>query len=85
METRRYILAIGLSMVVLIVYMQFIAPQPPIEQPPQQPEAAAPAPAGKQEAAPTAPSKPKAAAAAKSIAVATKGRDIVIETNELGA
>ena len=34
METRRYILAIGLSMVVLIVYMQFIAPQPPIELPP---------------------------------------------------
>jgi YidC/Oxa1 family membrane protein insertase len=85
METRRYILAIGLSMVVLIVYMQFVAPQPPIEHPPQQPEAASPAPAGKQEAAPTAASKPKAAAAAKSIAVAVKGRDIVIETDVVKA
>ena len=46
METRRYIMAIGLSMFVLIVYMQFFAPQPPIEQPPHQPEAAAPAPTG---------------------------------------
>jgi len=84
METRRYILAIGLSMLVLIVYMQYFAPKP-VEQPAQQPEAAATAPV-EEKAAVSAP-KPKAAAsaAAKAIAVAEKGRDIVIETDVVKA
>ena len=82
METRRYVLAIGLSMLVLIGYMQFIAPQP-VERPAPQPEAAASAPVA--EKAPAASAKPKSAAVAKSIAVAAKSRDIIIETDVVKA
>lgn len=82
METRRYILAIGLSMLVLIVYLRFFAPQPPVEQPAQQQETAAVEKKAEEQA--PAP-KPKAAGIAKAIAVATKGREIVIETDVLRA
>jgi YidC/Oxa1 family membrane protein insertase len=78
METRRYILAIGLSMLVLIVYMRFFAPQP-VEQAPAQQEAATSAPVA--EKAPVPTPKPKTEAVAKAISIATKGRDIVIETD----
>ena len=80
METRRYILAIGLSMLVLVVYLRFFGPSP-VEQAPPQPQAA------QSEAAPEkAPApKPQPAVVAKSIAVAAKGRDIVIETDVVKA
>lgn len=78
METRRYILAIGLSMLVLIVYMRFFAPQPPVEQPARQQETAAVEKKAEEQA--PAP-RPKAAAAAKAITIAAQGRDIVIETD----
>jgi YidC/Oxa1 family membrane protein insertase len=82
METRRYILAIGLSMLVLIVYMRFFAPQP-AEQTPAQQEAATSAPVAEKAPAPTP--KPKTEAVAKAISVATKGRDIIIETDVVRA
>jgi YidC/Oxa1 family membrane protein insertase len=78
METRRYILAIGLSMLVLIVYLRFFAPQPPVEQPvPQQSQTAAVEKAEEKAPAP----RPKAAVSAKAITVAAKGQEIVIETD----
>lgn len=80
METRRYILAIGLSMLVLIAYMRFLAPQP-VEQPAPQQQTAAAEKAVEQAPAP----KPIPAAAAKSITVAAKGRDIIIETDVVRA
>jgi YidC/Oxa1 family membrane protein insertase len=81
METRRYILAIGLSMLVLILYMQFFAPQPPVEQPVKQEQAAPAGKADEKAPAPAPSAKPKIAAAARAIAVAAKGRDIVVETD----
>jgi YidC/Oxa1 family membrane protein insertase len=80
METRRYILAIGLSMLVLVVYLHFFGPSP-VEQAPPQPQAAQSETVTEKAPAP----KPQAAAVAKSIAVAAKGRDIVIETDVVRA
>jgi len=40
METRRYILAIGLSMLVLLTYFRFFAPQPVEQAPPEAPQTA---------------------------------------------
>ena len=82
METRRYILAIGLSMLVLLTYFRFFAPQPPVEQAPPEQQTAAKETV--QEKAP-APVKMRPAGAAPAIAVAAKGRDIVIETDLLRA
>lgn len=82
METRRYILAIGLSMLVLITYFRFFAPQPPVEQAPPEPQTAARETV--QEKTP-APAKVRPAHVAAAIPVATKGRDIVIETDVLRA
>lgn len=78
MDTKRYILAIGLSMMVLMVYMRFFAPQPvPLEQqqaaPEQQAAASKPFPGEATKAVP--------ASVAGNIAVAAKGRDIVVETD----
>jgi len=84
METRRYILAIGLSMLVLVVYLHFFAPKPVEPPPPVQttaPEKQETTQTKTEAPAPTA----KPAAVAKSIAVATKGRDITIETEVLRA
>jgi len=84
MDTRRYILAIGLSMLVLIAYMRFFAPQPPVEQPaPQHPQQQTAAAQKAEEKAP-AP-HPKTVVAAKAIAVASKSRDIIIETDVIKA
>lgn len=80
METRRYILAIGLSMLVLMTYFRFFAP--PIEQTPPEPQTAARETV--QEKAP-APAKVRPAGVAAVIPVAAKGRDIVIETDVLKA
>jgi YidC/Oxa1 family membrane protein insertase len=83
METRRYILAIGLSMLVLMTYFRFFAPQPPVEQaPPPEPQTAARETV--QEKAP-APAKVRPAGVAVAIPVATQGREIVIETDVLKA
>jgi len=83
METRRYILAIGLSMLVLMTYFRFFAPQPPVEQaPPPEPRTAARETV--QEKTP-APAKVRPAGVAVAIPVATQGRDIVIETDVLKA
>ena len=80
METRRYILAIGLSMLVLVVYLRFFGPSP-VEQAPPQPQTAQSEAVAEKAPAP----KPQAAMVAKSIAVAAKGRDIVIETDVVKA
>src|SRR5512139_593620 len=79
METRRYILAIALSMIVLVVYMNYFGPKPQVEQPAEQQAAApvAPAPAAKTEA----PKAVRPGQVAKAIAVAAKGRDITVETD----
>jgi YidC/Oxa1 family membrane protein insertase len=82
METRRYILAIGLSMLVLVTYFRFFAPQPPVEQAPAEPQTAARETV--QEKTP-APVKVRPAGITAAIPVATKGRDIVIETDVLRA
>jgi YidC/Oxa1 family membrane protein insertase len=77
METRRYLLAIALSMVVLMVYMNYFAPRP------------VPPPADQQQAAPAAPAEQAVApvqrpeVVARSISAAEKGRDIIIETDVL--
>ena len=82
METRRYILAIGLSMLVLVTYFHFFAPQPPVEQaPPEQQPAARET---VQEKAP-APAKVRPAVVPAVIPVAAKGREIVIATDVLKA
>ncbi len=80
METRRYILAIGLSMLVLVVYLRFFGPSP-VEQAPPQPQTAQSEAAAEKAPAP----KPQPAVVAKSIAVAARGRDIVIETDVVKA
>ncbi|MEK6745335.1 MAG: membrane protein insertase YidC [Nitrospirota bacterium] len=81
METRRYILAIGLSMLVLMTYFRFFAP--PIEQAPPEPQTATRETV--EEKAPAAKAKVRPAGVATVIPVATKGRDIVIETDVLKA
>ncbi|MDH4164596.1 MAG: membrane protein insertase YidC [Nitrospirota bacterium] len=82
MDNKRYILAIGLSMMVLMVYMRFFAPQP-VETPP----AAEQQTAAADKAAEPAAAAPRAAPAsvARKIAVASSGKDIVIETDVLKA
>jgi len=78
METRRFILALSLSLIVFLVYVKFFAPKPP-----QKPAATEPA---KQEAVkqkaeqPSRPSVRPGTAAAK-IEEAAKGKDIVVETD----
>jgi YidC/Oxa1 family membrane protein insertase len=83
METKRYITAIGLSMLVLVVYLRFFAPQPPHapagQQPAQQEQAVT-----KEQPKETAPA-PASRTVTKSIAPAAKGRDIVIETDHVRA
>jgi YidC/Oxa1 family membrane protein insertase len=78
METRRYILAIGLSMLVLLTYFRFFAPQPVEQAPPEAPQTAARETTA--EKAP-APVKSRPAGVVATIPVAAKGRDIVIETD----
>ena len=81
METRRYILAIGLSMLVIMTYFRFFAPQPPVEQAPPEPQTAARETVAEKAPAP----KARPAGVPAVIPVATKGRDIVIETDVLKA
>ncbi len=76
METRRFILALSLSLLVFVVYMRFFAPKPP-EKP------AVPEPA-RQEEAKEEPARKKpvrTAAMAAKIEQAVQGRDIIVETD----
>jgi YidC/Oxa1 family membrane protein insertase len=78
METKRFILALSLSMIVFLVYVRFFAPKPP-EQ--------APVPPVQQETAQPQTQKPAAAPPretgqlAAKIKPAVKGKEIVIETD----
>ncbi len=78
METRRFILALSLSLLVFLVYVRFFAPKPP-----EKPVVSEPA---KEEAARQDTQKPDQARvrsdiAAPKIEQATKGREIIIETD----
>ncbi len=78
METRKFILALSLSLIVFIVYIQFFAPKPP--QKPAAPETA------KQEAVQQKaeqPAKPpvRPEAVTAKIEEAAEGKDIVVETD----
>ena len=78
METRRFILALSLSLLVFLVYVRFFAPKPP--EKPVGDEAS------KQEAPATAEQKPAqqhvtAGMVAPKIEAAGRGRDIIIETD----
>src|SRR5512133_4121745 len=79
METRRFILALSLSLIVFLVYVRFFAPKPP-EKPPvpeiAKQEQAAPPAAEKQERPVVRPGD-----AAKKIVAAAVGKDIIIETD----
>ena len=76
METRRFILALSLSLLVFLTYMRFFAPKPP-EQPVAPPKAAP------QAAAPEkpAPAAQRPEALAEKIRTAVAGRDITVETD----
>ncbi|OGW34086.1 MAG: hypothetical protein A2010_15610 [Nitrospirae bacterium GWD2_57_9] len=78
METRRFILALSLSLIVFLVYARFFAPPPP--EGPSVPEQ------GKQETVQPKQETSRAAAPVprdipKKIVPAAKGRDIVVETD----
>jgi YidC/Oxa1 family membrane protein insertase len=78
METRRFILALSLSLLVFLVYVRFFAPTPP-EKP------AVPA-AAKEATSPQKPAEParstvRPEAVASKIVQATAGKEIVIETD----
>ncbi len=78
METRRFILALSLSLIVFLVYVRFFAPKPP--EKPLAPEATQQAPAQKSEK-PAAPVAQRPAVPAPTIEPSTKGRDITVETD----
>jgi YidC/Oxa1 family membrane protein insertase len=83
METRRYLLAIALSMIVLVVYINYFAPKP-VPPPTEEQAAPATAPAAPAVAPAAAPAlRPEAIAPA--ITLADRGRDIVIETDVVKA
>ena len=78
METRRFILALSLSLVVFILYVRFFAPKPPVNQ--TMPEPA------KQEAVTAKTEQPNTKtihpeAVAGGIEQAAKGKIIVVETD----
>jgi len=80
METRRFILALSLSLIVFMLYIRFFAPQPP-EKPVVPVEA-------KQELAQEKTVEPKpviSSALAAKIAPAAKGRTIIVETDLIKA
>ncbi len=79
METRRFILALSLSLIVFLVYVRFFAPKPPEEAPVPETakqEAVQPRPEKQERPATTLPG-----AAAAKIVPAASGRDIVVETD----
>lgn len=78
MESRRFILALALSLMVFLVYVRFFAPQPP-----QQPAATAPSRETAQQKTP--PVKPYQEAATVKFLPTSKGRDITVETDLIKA
>ncbi len=79
METRRFVLALSLSLIVFLVYVRFFAPKPPEKPPvPQEQQQAAPPLKAEKPSAP-APTVPESVG--KKITPASKGKDIVIETD----
>jgi YidC/Oxa1 family membrane protein insertase len=82
METRRFILALSLSLLVFLVYVKFFAPQPPQEPPKteaQKQEAAQPQ--AEQQSRPLI--RPEAVAA--KITQAAEGKEIIVETDLIKA
>jgi YidC/Oxa1 family membrane protein insertase len=79
METRRFILALSLSLIVFVVYVRFFAPKPP--EKPLVPEAAQQETVTQKAERPETKSTSLPEAVAGKIKQATKGRDIVIETD----
>jgi YidC/Oxa1 family membrane protein insertase len=81
METRRFILALSLSLLVFVTYVKFFAPKP-VEVPPTEQTKTATAAEQKSDAPKQPASRPVVAA---KIETAARGRDIVIETDLLKA
>jgi len=77
METRRFILALSLSLIVFVLYVRFFAPKPP--EMPAVPERAQQQ-AAQEKAEKPATAKLAAGAVATRIVPAAKGKDIVVET-----
>ncbi len=77
METRRFILALSLSLLVFLVYVRFFAPQPPPQQP-QQPMQEPPRETAKPER-PSAPVFPEPSP--EKLTPRKTGKDITIETD----
>ncbi len=82
METRRFILALSLSLLVFLVYVRFFAPKPPIK--PVAPESAKQEPVRQKAAEQEKPLAVRPEVAAK-IEPSVKGKDIVIETDLMKA
>ncbi len=78
METRRFILALALSIIVFIVYVRFFAPKP--AQKPAAPETAKQEAVQQKAEQPVKPAVRPEAVAAK-IEEAAEGKDIVVETD----
>src|SRR5512143_3124271 len=78
METRRFIMALSLSLLVFLVYVKFFAPKPPAEAPVQEAVRQEAAKPSAEETART-PVRPEAVAA--TIEEAVRGKDIVVETD----
>ncbi|HYA86961.1 MAG TPA: membrane protein insertase YidC [Nitrospirota bacterium] len=78
METRRFIIALSLSLLVFLVYVRFFAPKPP--EKPAVPEITKEEMQQHKPAEPGRPSIPPEAAASK-IELAAAGREIVVETD----
>ncbi len=79
METRRFILALSLSLIVFLVYVRFFAPKPPerppVQEPARQEKSESPAPEKREQPA------VRPGDAAKKIVAAAAGKDIIIETD----
>ncbi len=77
METRRFILALSLSLIVFLLYVRFFAPKPPQKPPVSETTKQEPAP----QAEPPAPSLTRPAPLASKIEEASAGREITVETD----
>ncbi len=78
METRKFILALSLSLIVFLVYVRFFAPKPP--QKPATKEATKQETVKQKEELPVKPAV-RSEAVAATIEEAAKGKDIVVETD----
>ena len=79
METRRFILALSLSLIVFLVYVRFFAPKPPEKPPCRKPPSRRQSRRRKQESRSVPSVRP--GEAAKKIVAAAAGKDIVVETD----